>query len=1846
MFVVGFTIVPLAIAEEQEDRELRERLSYFYSEIVDLTPPEQAAGTDPRPGIEEKVMKVYNAWGGAATDRIPPNVMVAMYDAAGGGSKAFKVVAKLIDEGMDPSLIRDADAFEGKSTQIGDTHSVQMAEMRDQWIEAVIEKVATKEGRTWEIARSDSGNVTSGMKSDLDQTFYVFEVDENGVRKRKPDLDKLFIAEFEATWKADYPDISLDALDIASIEGKNRFPDPRDMKTNFADEFRRTTMELRRTPGAYTFQGAVVAQMQFRALQAVLDGNTRAYQVYGPDAEGNWTKMDLDPDAAIHTMFGIEPKLLPAHAFGASLANYLELLHYMDADKFESKYHLRTAEDAMLPLWMKEKLREGKIEFTDLDATERSAFTHVITEKLFTDPRQRRMHEIALNISTDLRLVHKKKPERIPAFAQGVPDDPKVREAAIFSELAGEMFDDFDPANPDPDQVKAAVREHRKLAAEFCLESVYHSSIEAYKVLSDSRYRQPFDIDGYRHLMSGVDPDNWGDVQKRLRAGAEVTFLYGIYDLNFWQSVELMRRLHGQLSYGDFGARFQLIALWTRGRLQFLEEAWIDPERAKKEWKQAFGDYVERTDAYMRTQAAVLSDRVQQHVLTEFGFERVQDISKVHLRLGQHGLKWNGRKLARQMALDPGNIDAFAQILRTFVETKGDWDATLAVTVNEVIMAVPVAGQIYSASQSDFKGLVLMGGACYFPAVGVGLMAYSVGEAGYAIYDMEYRRHQMSNIESAIYRGFAGPAVRVYEAPPQYTEHDETIRGILGNRLAFLPQAIAAAQGERRAQLESDLQNVKNAIGVLDNKKAQWESFAEDSAYGGYFTGGGGIEQQQPFSHYLLADFPMVIGYSPAGIIDFRADYDPATDAKRLDELQQLIPQAQNAEALLRLSAELTELDLQQSRWERAVRYRRCALGEAADKDNMTEIEAASGSRELAHKLRRDSVYPGMIELALAQRQTAGGDMSIAPNTDRFVDAWFEQHGEACTRELVGLGLLHDRRSEFMTTVTPATIPAEVIENLKSRLESDYQRSRRMYQQFQEQEDRRRAAEAVRQQNREAQYHAQAVGKLVEDLNTGEGSEEMHELMTAMRMAAIKRNPPRVEATVYMTRRPEDEKDDEAENEANTVKAGEQEGDDQKIDFRVNVRVTADPMLYQPPYNAQVVVLDKAAARQAVQTGFVGGVAIQPEVREALQIVVEQKLRDVQDDDAVIPLVTVFASKMPDLSRAIPETVEHLPGVTLDKSSSSGAAMPGGVHIASSAVQFVTAATLAARGDEGYLMGQSIAYGRARPERAGDLVAETRRGLRDRHTHVVVTSKALAEVTSELQGRSLEMALYAAFDPDDEFVEVMRTHRQFGPNTVPEPLPETEREWVLNFRRPKRIADDQAIFPNAEVAAQKLNELAEARGDKPRDRPLYFIVGQRWVTWSTAGTEGVPGPETRSPPSELGPIEIHIDGNEMQDDGTILVRPTSDKTAFGVLLRLRDQDYEYGEVSVTVTSGGWTGNFWNSQYKGANAYFPTNPGGGSVSITAHRPDGISAEATFTLTADPDDANNFNIRLTNANDSASEKLKKALEQAERRTEGANENVGYLPGRIKELQEEYQRTQSKRTVDDLAKLMKDLVFYQYQLLLVPQVQIPRANAEFAITVAKAQKNWRMVVSRNRTMLALLELEFQLEEQRLAALTQISEWARQAKGEEPDPPREQRGPTDEQRRRIKLLDDMTEFYGAINRYAPLAGDAEALRDAVLKWNDAEIEMARLRGDEKKIRDATRSAGGRLQSLGEHIACLAGDRDAGAALWIQGYEMRKPTEPTTDMLGTAVPVRNWQDLELPWWFPESKRQPAREDE
>jgi len=448
-------LAPIVSSEDRDEKEERPQVVFHFTEI--------------KPGgSAEKALAEYNKWveGGARAEKLPA-AMEAMYRAAGGGSAAFKKVAHLIAKGLKPGEVADKSL---KHLQISDAHSKQMARVREAEIKRVIHEILKSRKGEWKLGRSDSGNPDSGMKSDLDQTIYVLKKGPYGDWVRDLNADKEFIAEFNERFKF----IGIDALDIASIEGKQRFPDPRDVHLDFEGKFLETIDTLRRTPGAYTYPGAVVSQMQLRALLATLQGKERSFMEYELGKNGELKELAFNKDYAKRILFGLRPALMPGHAYGAAVANYLTLQTYIKQGKIDPKYHLRVWDDCgQLLAMVEDRLKGGLHDYIDLPPEEAARRNKEVVDTMFSDPVKQKRHRLALDASAKLRRIHKGGEKNLrTVFGDKVPPATEY-DSKVFADLARELYDLKPTDVPTDKQIKGAVTEHRRLASEFCLESVF-----------------------------------------------------------------------------------------------------------------------------------------------------------------------------------------------------------------------------------------------------------------------------------------------------------------------------------------------------------------------------------------------------------------------------------------------------------------------------------------------------------------------------------------------------------------------------------------------------------------------------------------------------------------------------------------------------------------------------------------------------------------------------------------------------------------------------------------------------------------------------------------------------------------------------------------------------------------------------------------------------------------------------------------------------------------------------------------------------------------------------------------------------------------------------------------------------------------------------------------------------------------------------------------------------------------------------------------------------------------------------------------------------------------------------
>ena len=161
---------------------------------------------------------------------------------------------------------------------------------------------------------------------------------------------------------------------------------------------------------------------------------------------------------------------------------------------------------------------------------------------------------------------------------------------------------------------------------------------------------------------------------------------------------------------------------------------------------------------------------------------------------------------------------------------------------------------------------------------------------------------------------------------------------------------------------------------------------SSDLAWAGGWTYGLGAQLvQKPCTNNLLQFVQPVICFSPAGIVDFKAQFDPAKDVARLQQLEATLKTAvtdrgADIEQVLTMAEEHSNLILQSNRWSRAQRYLDLAYGRSNDRSGLTRREQAMPVPELIHRIKRDSILPEFARVGIVAKAQLG---AATPHLDR-----------------------------------------------------------------------------------------------------------------------------------------------------------------------------------------------------------------------------------------------------------------------------------------------------------------------------------------------------------------------------------------------------------------------------------------------------------------------------------------------------------------------------------------------------------------------------------------------------------------------------------------------------------------------------------------------------------------------------------------------------------------------------------------------------------------------------------------------------------------------------------------------
>jgi hypothetical protein len=1208
-------------------------------------------------------------------------LMTTLYAAAAAdGADAHKTIALLISQGLSDSSVSDAfqKTFQEKGHrhwQIGDEMSLAMAEARDVLIEQSVVEVARKNG--WMIGRSDSGNPKSGMRSDLDQTFFVFRIDsKTGAKIRDESLDARFIREFEQAWAAANGRLGLKMLDVVSIAGKNRFPDPRSTssRVEFTHVYHSTLAELRNLPGAYTTYGAVMQQVQRRMMET-LDAlrnpekaglwreKGRIWQEYGPvgNGQGAYGKNQKpDYELAARTMFFAPADLLADSALGAAVANHLELQHYLHKPKFNTKYHLRTFDDALYSAYLGETGRglKDKVDYSDMGVERRRAAGAEILNRIFPgDPVKQSQHLLALEISCDLRLEHTaEKPAdlmRVEAYKRhgDVPSDPDMRKQLIYEQLARAL--EGDKFRPDDEsaagrartrnQIKCAEQHYRRLASELGLEAINKTAGDALAFFTDPARADRL-IERTRALLEKTAPSgvDWEATKQNIAESARITLLYAIHDLGALGGAMLLHRIGG-----ESGAKYSdLFKVYLKGQLIPIAAFRANPDAYLRTWKK---------------DAGALAERVYLHSLAELGFT---EPGKAHFTLDfirAQKLAWSPVAFAHKWAdsafWDSGSILSLGQVAKTYFLSKGDVDAVMQTAGMEVLGAMPLVGQVATVLSGDAEGLAKMVVSLASPTGRAVVFVYDAGQVAYSIYEVEVGQPARDNVVDALYRGFAGPESVAYgepgKPPPTWTADDEQALGSLRQQLSRAapppgqnPEMMNVVDRHRyfeeRARQEARYDEVRRdlepKIGALQLKQRDFEQYANGAWAGGEMTGIGAVPGQLWLTTSILDAVTPVVGFMTSGVVDLRTPYVPARDEARLAELRAAVQPGRDVEQRLQAAADLHELEILKERWERSQRYER---------------HAREKRPELLSRLKRDSVFRFIQENRI--------------NMDEYVDRFVAEHGEKLAKELEKHGLL------YPTTVMPPRVHGEPMgdpkrlysiaafaDALKQRLKDDYERSRQLLAAYLrlEQERTKLAAENVARGR--TMFQNETLGLAVAAL---EGDESHGRFLTALRASAIQRAAPSVEVTFHkVSRNPRSLREGASGQPLPEIEPAE---------IRVTADIVADETIYHPPYTAKAAFLGGDEVERPEDC--TGGIPLWDGTRQAIASLAARHREDLAKGRGVIGIASVLAAGISDLSGAIPATLALLP--PRDRRG------PGGEVVLGQQVAFIPVGKLEVRAD-------------------------------------------------------------------------------------------------------------------------------------------------------------------------------------------------------------------------------------------------------------------------------------------------------------------------------------------------------------------------------------------------------------------------------------------------------------------------------------------------------------------------------------------------------------------------------------
>jgi len=452
----------------------------------------------------------------------------------------------------------------------------------------------------------------------------------------------------------------------------------------------------------------------------------------------------------------------------------------------------------------------------------------------------------------------------------------------------------------------------------------------------------------------------------------------------------------------------------------------------------------------------------------------------------------------------------------------------------------------------------------------------------------------------------------------------------------------------------------------------------------------------------------------------------------------------------------------------------------------------------------------------------------------------------------------------------------------------------------------------------------------------------------------------------------------------------------------------------------------------------------------------------------------------------------------------------------------------------------------------------------------------------------------------------------------------------------RRITEDRYL-----IALKTTEELGE---DGWPHRPLYFRVGQGWISEKDAGGEWQERELTYSNVVGPGAGRVRFHHHDQDEDPSRRPPGDSPQTWVRTDLAFEHQAHSVQGAHFTVTSGGWTGHFYSPRREGDIRYgspslksnyaegvmVPFSPNGVTVQVSAQ---GAGATGSAQITIEPRDASGAD-RLAQAlardragNDARLKQLEGYIDQHERTIARITERLKGKPAQYTSYRQAYEWLDNEY----------DLELYRLRILKVREADIPEAEAAIAWSEAAYSRNWSGAAEADRAILAAKrrgrEIDKQMKEAKLQIVaeafsypgvpqnTSLAEWRAN------------------RQREIALAQHYIDTWAgarddwqrlAVDAY--MAGDAATVREAHMTL----VKMATTPAfDQPPNTGPNATAARELTDLAGRIAVLTGDRAGAAALFIEGAKLAG--RPWPDPNFTSRPA---------WWPPsgEADRTPISE--